>query len=274
MKRVLVINDICCFGKASITEMLPVLSAMGIECSLIPTVLLSAHTGGLGQVHRVDLSEDMLKIAGHFKELQLHFDAIYVGYLAGIRQIDTVCQIIDLLKDEDTLVFMDPSMADNGKLYSGFEKDYPEKLKVLLKKNGCLLPNVTELCLLCDEDPKAEIDWQKLNTLLYRLSDECNGADVILSGVENHGRLQVSVLQDDICTEYIHKKIEGHFHGCGDLFAAVVIGNVLKGKKLTDAVEKAALFVLKCIEKTVEKGTDERYGLSFEEVIENESSVN
>ena len=80
MKRLVSIQDISCIGKCSQTIALPLISAMGIETSIIPTAVLSAHTMFPGFTF-CDLSDSIPEIISHWKSLNLHFDAILTGYL-------------------------------------------------------------------------------------------------------------------------------------------------------------------------------------------------
>ena len=50
MKRIVTMQDLSCIGKCSLTVALPVLSAMGLECAVLPTAVLSAHTA-LSLIH-------------------------------------------------------------------------------------------------------------------------------------------------------------------------------------------------------------------------------
>ena len=118
MKRIVTIQDISCFGKCSITVALPLISSMGVECAIIPTSILSTHTGGFTGFTFRDLSEDIPKIAEHWQKYNIEFDAIYTGYLGSKEQIDYVIDFIDNFKKDNTLIFVDPAMADKGKLYS------------------------------------------------------------------------------------------------------------------------------------------------------------
>ena len=67
MKRVLSIQDISCVGKCSLTVALPIISAAGIECAILPTAVLSTHTAFKGFTFR-DLTEDLDGIADHWKQ--------------------------------------------------------------------------------------------------------------------------------------------------------------------------------------------------------------
>ena len=45
-KKVLTIQDISCMGQCSLTVALPIISACGVETIILPSAVLSTHTGG------------------------------------------------------------------------------------------------------------------------------------------------------------------------------------------------------------------------------------
>ena len=94
-KRILAIHDISCFGRCSLTVALPIISAAGIEVCVIPTALLSTHTGGIPRYTYRDLSDDMLAITNHWQSLDIKFDAIYSSFLGSSKQLDIVSKIFD-----------------------------------------------------------------------------------------------------------------------------------------------------------------------------------
>lgn len=61
-KRILTIQDISCFGQCSLTVALPILSACGIETCVLPSTVLSTHTGGFKGYTFRDLTEDIPEI--------------------------------------------------------------------------------------------------------------------------------------------------------------------------------------------------------------------
>ena len=99
-KRVLVINDLSCFGKCSLTVSLPVLAACGVEAVPLPTAILSTHTGGFLSPYISSMTAAMRGIVAHWQQIGLRFDAIYSGYLCGEEQIALVEQLFDELADE------------------------------------------------------------------------------------------------------------------------------------------------------------------------------
>lgn len=126
MKRIASIQDISCLGRCSLTVALPVISALGVECAIVPTAVLSAHTAFPGFVSR-DLTDQLDAIAAHWQAQHVHFDALYTGYIASVPQVQQVLDFFDAVKSPDTMIFVDPAMADHGKLYSGLWPRLPRR---------------------------------------------------------------------------------------------------------------------------------------------------
>ncbi len=122
-KRILTIQDISCVGQCSLTVALPILSASGVETCILPSAVLSTHTGGFKGYTFRDLTEDIPGIADHWESEGIRFDAVYSGYLGSARQIEYVKDITNRLSADNALSIVDPAMADNGKLYVGFDGD-------------------------------------------------------------------------------------------------------------------------------------------------------
>ena len=180
MKRVASIQDISCLGRCSLTVALPVLSVMGVECAVIPTAVLSTHTIFPDFTCR-DLTDELLPIARHWKSQQVHLDAIASGYLASPRQTEAVCRVFDMLRGADTLIVVDPAMADHGRLYKPFAPDFPQYMKKVCTRADVLLPNLTEACLLTDTPYREDPDEAFVQVLLQKLSHLA--PRVVLTGV-------------------------------------------------------------------------------------------
>ena len=67
-KRVLTIQDISCVGQCSLTVALPVISACGLETAVLPSSVLSTHTGGFTGYTFRDLTGDMDAILAHWEK--------------------------------------------------------------------------------------------------------------------------------------------------------------------------------------------------------------
>ena len=178
-KRILTIQDISCLGQCSLTVALPIISACGHETCILPSAVLSTHTGGFSGYTVNDLSEDFPNIKKHWLKEGISFDAIYTGYLGSTKQIDYVVDIFDTLKRKDAKIIVDPAMADNGKLYWGFDEEYVKGMRYLCSKADIILPNITEACFLTGVEYKETYDKEYIDTLVLKLSEICKGTVII-----------------------------------------------------------------------------------------------
>jgi pyridoxine kinase len=275
-KRALAIHDISGFGRCSLTVALPVLSAAGIECSVIPTAVLSTHTGGFSGYTYRDLTTDVLPIAQHWHRLGLTFDAIYTGYLGSFEQIELVKQVIELLRGDNTLVVVDPVMADAGKLYATFPEDFPQGMRSLCEVADVLVPNLTEAALLLGRSPDAERLGtgecvhrpSELAELLRALTGELGAAAVVLTGVSlSSGQVGAATYDAGAGTESYASapRVGGMYHGTGDVFSSALVAGLVEGLPLAAANEVAVKFTVEAIQRSYEAHTDNRYGVNFEE---------
>ena len=255
MKRVLTVQDLSCVGKCSLTVALPVLSAMGVSTSVLPTAVLSTHTA-FPNPHVRDLTADMRENIDHWRSIGAEFDGILVGYLSSPQQAHWVEYLWDRL---DGLRILDPAMGDGGKLYSGMTAGNIVAMAQLCKKTDVLIPNVTEACLLCGVpygEYRQQARYEELLEILLRKG--CR--QVVLTGVSLEDGCTGFMTSDG--GVYQARQLAGHYHGTGDLFAAVLTGALLGGESLQAAAEKAARFVEACIKST---GEYSRFGIRFEE---------
>ncbi len=269
-KRIAAIHDISGLGKCSLTVILPILSVAGMECSVIPTAVLSTHTGGFQDFYFKDLTESILPIAKHWKKEGFAFDAIYSGYLGSMEQIDILMQAIAQIRGGKTLVVVDPVMGDNGKLYQKFSLEFPSKMRELCKVADVITPNVTEACLLLGE-PFQEPPYTKeyMQDLLLRLS-KMFGCTVVLTGAcERLDMLGAAAYQPSEKQFFFafDKRVEGMFHGTGDVFTAVLVAALTQGEPLGQAIQTAVKFTCLSIEKTLPYRKENWYGVHFEEVL-------
>ena len=267
MKRVASIQDISCLGRCSLTVALPVLAVMGVECAVIPTAVLSTHTIFPDFTCR-DLTDELLPIARHWKSQQVKLDAIGSGYLASPRQTEAVCRVFDLLRAEDTLIVVDPAMADHGRLYKPFAPDFPQYMKKVCRRADVLVPNLTEACLLTDTPYREDPDEAFVRELLRKLS--VLAPRVVLTGVsfddEHLGAMSYDRGTGRYFT-YFNEKIHASFHGTGDIFTATVLGGMMQGRTLEEAVRLAVDFTLECIRCTCADPAASWYGVEFEKAL-------
>ena len=269
-KRVAAIHDISCFGKCSLTVALPILSAAGIETSVIPTAVLSTHTGGFTGFTYHDLTEDILPVVSHWQTLPIKFDALYTGFLGSFQQIDLMIEVFRRLKTKDTLILVDPVMADHGQLYKIFPADFPQGMKKLCAVADCIVPNMTEAALLLNE-PYTDGPYTQayINDLLKRLAS-LGPVRVVLTGVYFEDT-RLGAATYDARTGQVDflfgERIEGMYHGTGDVFASALLSGLLQGLPLSGATQLAVDFTVGSIARTKAANTDIRFGVNFEEGI-------
>lgn len=270
LHRVAAIHDISGFGKCSMTVVLPILSAAGIEVVCMPTAVLSTHTGGFEGFTYRDLTEDLPAITEHWKSLDLHFSSIYSGFLGSPEQVDMVSNFIDTFNSDDTLVYVDPVMADEGVLYSVFDDHMVDKMRELCEKADLLLPNITEACFLLKEPYQHGPYTRDYIEKLVRNLSEMGPGKVVLTGVyfdnEKLGAACYNRAEDKV--EYaFSEKVPGQFHGTGDIFGSFCLAALLNGKSLLDSTQFAVDLTTDCILRTVERETNRREGVDFEGVL-------
>jgi len=167
MKRILTIQDISCVGKCSLTVALPIISAMGVEAAILPTAVLSTHTM-FSRFTCEDLTNQIKPISEHWAEEKITFDAVYTGYLGSFEQIDLMKEFFDQFKTEENILFVDPAMADNGKLYPAFDEAFAKHMATLCAKADIIVPNITEACFMTGVEYKTEYDRAYIDELLEK----------------------------------------------------------------------------------------------------------
>lgn len=262
-KRVLTIQDISCVGQCSMTVALPILSACGHETCILPTALLSTHTGGFGKPSVVHFDDALDAMWQHWKENDITFDAILVGYLGSLKAIESAERIVGELLAPGGVAIVDPAMADHGKLYSGFDEAYAKAMGALCRKADILIPNITEAAMLSGQPYREELSAEYVNGLL----DALDHRQVVLTGVGYQPAQTGFVIREgEEQRQYSHPRIGKSYHGTGDIFAACFAGVLMQGKTPFDAAKIAANFTCKCIENT-EKNPAHWYGVKFETVL-------
>ena len=269
MKRIITVQDISCVGKCSLTVALPVISAMGVEACVLPTAVLSTHTAFKGFTFR-DLTSDISKITEHWKQEKIGFDAIYTGYLGSFEQIKLMQELIKDFGSGGTRVIVDPCMADNGALYSGFTQDFAFAMAGLCSKADVIVPNLTEASYMLGIPYVAEgYTKEYIEDLLRKLSG-LGARRIVLKGVSfDEKKLGIASYdsENEKITWYFHEKMPQSFHGTGDIFASVLTGALVRGKTLDEACRLAADFVVEAIRATLSHKDYNWYGVDFESAI-------
>lgn len=268
MKKIVSVQDISCYGQCSLTVALPVLSAYGIETAILPSSILSTHTCGFKDYTVLDLTDEMPGIVNHWISEGIRFDAIYTGYIGDTRQFDLILAAKDRILKEGGKLIVDPAMADHGKLYPALNEAIVNGMREMVKQADIILPNLTEAAFLLKEEYKERYTREEIRELQKKLADL--GPELsILTGVSfEESRIGASayVKSTGEVTEYFAEKQEQCYHGTGDIFSSVVIGNLINEKSIYDSLADACEFIVRCIQRT-EGDPEHSYGVRFECVL-------
>ena len=265
-KRLLTIQDISCVGQCSLTVALPVISACGIETSVLPSAVLSTHTAGFSGYTFTDLTEDMPAISKHWEKENIKFDAIYTGYLGSKKQIEYVKAIFKANGKENCIKIVDPAMADNGNLYPGFDMAFVEEMKGLCKEADFVVPNLTEACFLTGVEYKTTYDKEYIELIIGKLK-ELGCKNIIFTGVSyREGKTGIAVVEGSSHLYYEHDFLPNSCHGTGDIYASAFAGALTNGKSAYHAAKIAADYCVECIKATAEE-ENHWYGAKVEPVL-------
>jgi pyridoxine kinase len=263
IKKVALLHSLCSYGKASITNMMPILATMGVEVCPIPTMILSTHTGGyqMPAIQKID-AQHIRACAKHYLEQQISFDCIFVGYLGDIELVDAILDFINAFPNAP--VILDPIMGDHGVLYSNLNDSYTSAFRRLLGKTTVLLPNITEAALLTDTPYKESYTLMEIKEICMKLHEYGSTSTVITSVEIDSKKGHVVLYQDNYmdCLQLSYAPFE--FHGTGDVFDAVLLGAYLSGISLEASIQKAHDFVYHCLLESSKHLYDKREGLLLE----------
>ena len=269
MKRIISIQDISCLGKCSLTAALPIISSMGVETCIVPTAVLSTHTMFNNFTFR-DLTDDMPLIKKHWEDEKFNFDAIYTGYLGSKKQIDIVEDYFDTFSNKNNYIIVDPAMADNGKMYAGFDSDFALEMARLCKKADIILPNISEACFMLNKKYISEnASVSVVKELLFELS--MLGAKIsVITGVK-FGDNNLGFMGYNSKTKnffhYYTEEVPMKSHGTWDVFASTFTGALMNNFSVFDSLKIAADFTHNCIQNTYNDPDKVNYAVNFEAEI-------
>lgn len=268
--RVAAIHDMSGFGRCSLTVAIPILSAMGLQCCPLPTAFLSTHTGGFEGFTFLDMTDEMPRVAAHWKSLDLGFQAIYSGFLGSERQIGIVEDFIRMFRGPDMVVVIDPVMGDHGQVYQTYTPSMCTGTARLAEQADVITPNLTEAALLLGipyrELPAGEAGCREI---VERLS-LYGRRSVVLTGASTAEDLTGAMCYDAKTgrTEAVQtRRVPREFHGTGDVFASVLTGALVKGLPLPEAARQAVEFIRACAERTAAQDLPMREGVDFEPLL-------
>ncbi|MBE5787044.1 MAG: pyridoxamine kinase [Clostridiales bacterium] len=262
------VHDLSGFGRCSLTVALPVLSAMGVQVSCLPTAVLSTHTGGFKGYTFRDLTADMGPFFRHWQREGFRFDALYTGYLGSEEQIQLVEEFLSVFRTDENCILVDPVMGDHGKLYTLYTEKMAAGMKRLCARADVIVPNMTEAAYLTGMEYRAEGHTEAYLQEMCEKLMALGPGKVVLTGVcPEKGRMGTACFEGGKMRIYAPARVDAAYDGTGDLFASVLLGALLRGRSLTKAVMLAADFTRDCVERSLHNGTDCHHGVDFEPAL-------
>ena len=270
--RICAIHDLCGYGKCSLGVAIPVLSAAGCDVCPVPTGLFSSHTAFPGwYMHdTTDILEDYLKA---WDGIDVEIDAVYSGFLGDAKQVEIIESVYE--KYPRAIKFVDPVMADHGKVYPTYTPDLCDAMAKLAGKADVLTPNLTEAAIILGEP--IEERWEGCDITDGRAHEKveallATGAkNVVLKGIQRAGETKIRNFVGGECVDGIvevnNEYVDYMLHGTGDVYASCVLGGVMKGKKLVKSVEFAGNFVHDAMIVSAKQPHFMERGVSFETLI-------
>lgn len=264
-KRLLTIQDISCVGQCSLTVALPIISACGVECAILPSSVLSNHTAGFSGWTFRDLTDEMPNILAQWKKEKVDFDAFYTGYVSK-TQIPHILDIMQETARPGALRIVDPVMGDGGKLYPGFDDDFPQEMCRLCKGADVIMPNLTEAALLLGEEYRTEYDQAYIEQTVKRLH-ALGAKNVVLTGVSlEPNKLGVACYDGNEILYYFTDRLDVSMHGTGDCYASSFAGALMRGHSILESASIAADFVVETIRQSM-GDPSHWYGVKFEKAL-------
>lgn len=274
LPKLALIHDICGIGHCSMTVALPIVSVMGIQACPVPTAIFSNHTG-YSDWYKVDLSEHLSPYLEAWNKQKVSLDGIYCGYLGSGEQLSMVLSLVK--SHPDTLFFLDPVMGDHGRLYRAITPQHVAAMKTLVSCAQYIVPNITEACVLTDTAYQEHFSSDELHRIASKLHT-LGPSQVVITGIREGELLTnfISIAVPDHISDISPSQISAHTScvsmpvagrprpGTGDIFASVLVSEIINKQPLEPSVQKAAQFVSDCIKLSDINQIPEKEGTCFE----------
>ena len=264
-KQILLINDLAGYGKVATAAMLPILSYMGYPVYNMPTALVS-NTLDYGKFNIMETTDYMQGVFPVWKELGFSFDAIATGFICSERQARMVADYCKEQALRGTIIFVDPIMGDEGKLYNGVTSERVDCMRGMVAVADLIFPNYTEAAYLTDSTYNpAGVNAEEARLLLDKLR-EIGTKSALITSILVDGQPSVVGYNHykDTYFQLSYEEIPVHFPGTGDMFSAILIGHLLQGESLRKSTREAMDALYRLIDANKEN-EDKNRGIPVEQ---------
>lgn len=226
MAKVLAISSHVVRGHVGLDATVPALHSLGHEVWALPTVLLASRPG-LGRMERqavsgADLTRMLVALESDGCWTQL--DAVFAGYFPSPESVAAAAQAIAAIKAANpaVVVLVDPILGDAGRLYIA-EATAQAIRDCLLPLASIATPNLFELSWLTGSAPRT---LDEVTQAARRLAP---GTVAVTSASETATAVTTLLVQAERKLVRETAKRPGIPNGAGDLFAGLLLGNLLNG---------------------------------------------
>lgn len=239
MKSIAIINDFTTCEEIALGIQMPILRDMGYKVLPIPSKILNYPlcVDGAVELETVDFAKKMFSF---FEDRKEKIDAVLTGFIPSIELVSETKKFCLEQKSSGSVIFVDPVFGDNGKAYKSVKTENIESLKDLLTVADYCFPNYTEACILTGEEYKVGMTSSEAEELLLRLKSYGVKNPIVTGCVVNNIDVIIYLKENDELGTVEYKRVKGHFAGTGDRFAAGVVGRLMSGENLREAIRRTA----------------------------------
>lgn len=266
-KQILLINDMAGYGKVATAAMIPILSYFGHPVYNLPTALVS-NTLDYGKFNILDTTDYIKGVFPVWKALGFTFDAIATGFIASERQAKIIAEYCREQAKNNTTIYVDPIMGDEGKLYNGVDQNAIKAMREMVAVAHLTYPNYTEACYLTETQYQQHgVTQQEARDMIDKMR-QIGAKSVLITSIKVDGRPSVVGFDNDNNTylQLPYTEIPVHFPGTGDMFSAILISYLLKQRQLTESAQKAMDGIYKLIELN-KNNEDKNKGIPVENYL-------
>lgn len=262
---VLAIHDLSCVSKSSITVVLPVMEALGVETAVLPASILSTQTDGFEDVEIIDNTDGMERILSVFGRCGIGFDGVYTGYLGSPEQIDIAISAVSTFGKS---VLVDPAMGDDGVLYPALPDDICSHMLKLVKRADIITPNLTEAKMLTGlDDVPARLGQRDIKDLIDVLRSYGPEKGVITSVPLVAGGLGNAAWNGGEIRLFNYEDLGVSVPGAGDLFASVLYALIIRGDSFFGSVLHAGEIASLTVSESIRMKRERRMGISLQPAL-------
>ncbi len=280
--RIAAVHDLCGYGKCSLGVAIPVLSSAGCDVCPVPTGIFSSHTAFPGW-YMHDTTSILKDYLDAWSKINVDIDAVYSGFLGAPEQVEIIESLYQSYPK--AIKFVDPVMADHGKVYPTYTPELCEAMAKLSRSADVLTPNLTEAAIILGEPigdawAGCDISDEEAKRMVNALLD-LGAKNVVLKGIKRKGEDLIRNFVGSTLADGSHSKVievsNGYLdymlHGTGDVYASCVLAAIMTGRSLVEAVAFAGDFVHDAMIVSANQPHFKERGVSFELLLGKASAL-